>query len=95
MKFSFINYVFEIWTVAKIRDVDVGVAFDMFRTDIENGKALPFNTGKSLPNFDFESAKLEWNSLTVDEQKSAITEYLEFARRYYEELCEMFSALSE
>ena len=95
MKFSFIDYVFEIWTVAKMRDVDVGVAFDMLRTDIEYGKAMPFNTGDSLPTFDFAAARLKWDALTAEEQKTSITEYLEFAHQNYVELCEFFATLSE
>jgi len=93
--FSFISYLWEIFTVGAKRDVDVDVAFDMFRTDVSLGEAKKFNTGDALPNFDFAKAKVEWDKLTGDEQKAAYEEYHDCVETYYKELCTMFVMLSK
>ena len=38
--FSFIDHVNEIWRVSKVKNVDVGVAYDMFRADVAAGHRL-------------------------------------------------------
>ena len=57
--FSFVDYVNEIWRVSKVKNVDVGVAYDMFRADVAAGQAFPYNTATVLPSFDFAKAKKE------------------------------------
>ena len=64
--FSFLDYVIEIFTVSEKNEVDIGVGYDKFRADVEAGKALPYNTGDALPDFDFTSAKAKWDELTMD-----------------------------
>lgn len=89
--FSFLDHTYEIWTVSKERNVDVGVAYDMFRTDVQNGQALPYNTGDALPNFNFADAKEQWDALTNDEQLDAYEEWHEFKANCYTEACAAFA----
>ena len=85
--FSFIDYTYEIWTVAEKREVDVGVAYDMFRADVAAGEALPYNTGDSLPDFDFAAAKEAWDDMDDEQQHAAFDAYREFRSAKYEEIC--------
>lgn len=89
--FSFLDYVFEIWTVSAVRGVDVGVAYDMFRTDVRVGRALPYNTGAALPDFDFAAAREEWDALTEDEQLNAYDEWHEFIADCHSDVCVAFA----
>lgn len=75
--FSFNNYKNEIRTISAVNNVDLGVAFDMFRADVRAGQALPYNTGNALPNFDFTIAKSKWDALTRDEQNAVVIDYKE------------------
>ena len=90
MKFSFIDHVNEIWRVSKVKNVDVGVAYDMFRADVAAGKALPYNTATVLPTFDFAKAKTEWDALTLEEQKDAYSEWHDFVETNYAKICAQF-----
>ena len=76
--FSFLDYASEIFTVGKAQHVDLGVAFDKFRTDVRLGKAYPYNTGDALPGFDFAGTGSVWNGLTEDEQRAAYEEWNAF-----------------
>ena len=87
----FINHLFDIFTVGQKRDVDVGVAFDMFRTDVRFGEAHDCNTGDALPNFDFKAAKVEWDKLGEAAQKQAIEDYDNFINEHYREACDAFA----
>lgn len=89
--FSFIDHVNEIWRVSKVKNVDVGVAYDMFRADVAAGKALPYNTATVLPTFDFAKAKVEWGALTEEEQMEACTEWHAFVETNYEKICAQFN----
>ena len=89
--FSFINYLWEIFTVGKKNVVDIGVAFDMFRTDVRIGD----NECGALSGFDFAAAKVEWDKLTRDEQNAAVEEWLDCIAENYNDLCAEFVALSE
>ena len=90
MKFSFIDHVNEIWRVSKVKNVDVGVAYDMFRADVAAGQALPYNTATVLPTFDFAKAKVEWDTLTKEEQMEAYTEWHDFVETSYAKICAQF-----
>lgn len=90
MKFSFIDYVNEIWRVSKVKNVDVGVAYDMFRADVAAGQALPYNTATVLPTFDFAKAKVEWDALSKEEQMEAYTEWHDFVETNYAKICAQF-----
>lgn len=74
-KFSFLDYIEEIRTVSRVNKVDMGVAFDMFMTDVHYGAAHEYNTGDALPGFDFAAASERWNALTKEEQLAAIREW--------------------
>lgn len=89
--FSFVDYVNEIWRVSKVKNVDVGVAYDMFRADVAAGKALPYNTATVLPTFDFAKAKVEWDALTKEEQMEAYAEWHAFVETNYTKICEEFN----
>jgi len=89
--FSFLNYLFEIFTVAHVNEVDVGVAYSMFKADVNAGEALKYNTGDALPDFDFAKAKVEFDKLTDDEKKAAYEEYHDYVEANYKELCEAFA----
>ena len=86
----FINHLFDIFTVGQKRNVDVGVAFDMFRTDVRLGEARESNTGDALPGFDFAAAKVEWDKLDEADQKQAIEDYDNFIDEHYREACAAF-----
>ena len=88
--FSFLDHTYEIWTVSALRNVDVGVAYDMFRTDVQNGQALAYNTGDALPEFNFADAKTDWDELTEDEQLAACEDWHEFSRANYRAICEAY-----
>lgn len=89
-KFSFVDHVNEIWRVSKVKNVDVGVAYDMFRADVAAGQALSYNTVTVLPTFDFAKAKVKWDALTEEEQMEAYTEWHTFVETNYEEVCAQF-----
>ena len=88
--FSFVDHVNEIWRVSKVKNVDVGVAYDMFRADVAIGQAFPCNTATVLPSFDFAKAKKEWDALTKKEQKEAYIEWHAFVETNYEKVCAEF-----
>lgn len=77
-KFSFLNYTKEVYTVSKNLNVDIGVAFDRFKADVNAGAALPYNTGNALPDFAFAATKIAWDGLTRDEQLASYDEWSEF-----------------
>ena len=95
MKFSFINYLWEIWTIGKARNVDIGVALDMLVADIQNGEAKEFNTGGALPDFDFVGLKSTWEALTDVRKAELYNECSDTMREHYEQLCELYTALTE
>ena len=75
--FNFNDYRKEIEMVQTYRNEQGGTfslsdAFDMFRADVRAGKALPYNTGDALPNFDFAKAKIKWDKLAKAEQDAAV-----------------------
>ena len=74
-KFSFLDYKEEIETVSRVNNVDMGVAFDQFKTDVIFGKAHAYNTGDALPGFDFAAAKEKWDALTEWEKSEAHIEW--------------------
>ena len=88
--FSFVDYAKEIWTVGKVNNVDIGVAYDMFRADVAAGQARTYNTGEALPLFDFAQAKQGWESLTDDEQNEAKLEWKVFVKTNYAKICTEF-----
>ena len=90
--FSFIDHVNEIWRVSKVKSVDVGVAYDMFRADVAAGQALPYNTATVLPTFDFAKEKIEWDKLTKEEKKATYTEWHDFVETNYAKVCAQFEA---
>lgn len=85
----FLNHLYDIFTVGSKKNVDVDVAFDMFRVDVANGRAQ--NCGDTLPNFDFKKAKAEWDKLSEDGQRNAIYDYSIFVRNHYREACAAFT----
>ncbi|MEG1886416.1 MAG: hypothetical protein RR182_09135 [Alistipes sp.] len=89
-KFSFLDYLFEIWTVATVRVVDVSIAFLMFRADMELGYSNECNTGNALGDFDFAGAKVRCCALTKPEQFEANQEFTDFIIDCYTEACELY-----
>jgi len=88
--FSFLNYIYEIWTVGTVNGVDIGVAYDMFRTDVREGRTLD-NTGKALADFDFAAARDAWETLAEKEQEAAYEEWHAFLGDCYAEACAAFA----
>ena len=78
----------EIWKVSKHKDVDVGVGYDMYRTDVMFGDNHTFNTGDTFPeDYDWAGLQAKWDALSLDEQKEASVTWHEFVKLYYELLC--------
>ena len=73
-KFSFLEYEEEIREIARANNVDIGVAYDMFRADVRNGKNE--NCGVCMDGFDFAALKERWDALTKPEQAAAYEEWL-------------------
>ncbi|HCS75371.1 MAG TPA: hypothetical protein DIW17_16045, partial [Clostridiales bacterium] len=71
-------YMEYIIAIATRQHVDLGVAFDKFRTDIKFGQAHSYNTGDVLSGFDFAGVGAQWNALTKNEQKAAFEEWNTF-----------------
>lgn len=69
--FKFENYKHEIAMVSDHKNVDLGIAYEMFKADVKAGKAHEYNTGNSLPNFDFAKAHAEYEALTDEEKANA------------------------
>lgn len=86
--FSFLDHVFDIWTVSMTLGVDVGVAFDMFRADVRHGGVG--NTGKALPEVDFAALKEQWDAMTEDEQFAALDAYSAFVAANYRLTCRAY-----
>ena len=81
--FSFIDYVYEIFTISKALDVDIGVAYDMLRADIRSGERA--NTeAVDLGGFDVAAAHEAFAAMTEEEQKAAYGEWHDFVRRCYD-----------
>ena len=70
----FLKYTKEIYTIAKAKNVDVGVAFAMLNADIKAGKAQEGNTDGLLPGFDYAGAQAELAALNSDQQDAAYAE---------------------
>lgn len=87
---SFKDYVWEIWKVAEVNGVDVGVAYDMFRSDVANGAVLPENCGRAIPEVDFVALGKQWAEMTPEEQSEARVQYQELIGRRYDALCEAY-----
>ncbi len=88
---NLMDYVSEIWTVARERNVDIGVATDMFLADVNNGEAKPCNTAGSLPNFDFIALQSELGKMSLAEQETMLAEWRDFRRENYEKICDAFA----
>ena len=71
--FSFLDYEAEIRQIARANNVDLGVAYDMFRADVRNGANI--NCGPCMDGFDFAGAKVIWDSMTKSEQSAAYEEW--------------------
>lgn len=72
-KFSFLEYEEEIREIARANNVDIGVAYDMFRADVRNGKNE--NCGSCMEEFDFAALKEQWDALSQSEQAAAYEEW--------------------
>lgn len=72
-KISFVAYEDTIRKIARENGVDIGIAYDMFRKDIENGANI--NCGPCMDGFDFAGAKVVWDSMTKTEQSAAYEEW--------------------
>ena len=72
-KFSFLDYEEEIREIARANNVDIGVAYDMFRKDVENGENI--NCGPCMDGFDFAVEKVQWDSMSQSEQAAAYEEW--------------------
>ena len=87
--FSFVDYTYEIFKVSETIGVDVGIAYDMLRTDIRFGERA--NTANvDLAPFDIAKAHAEFMALTEEEQKAAYGEWHDFMRLCYEEAVEAY-----
>ena len=81
--FSFIDHVYEIFTISKALDVDIGVAYDMLRADVRSGERA--NTeAVALGDFDVAAAHEAFAAMTEEEQKAAYGEWHDFVRRCYD-----------
>ena len=67
----------KIWALAEMRDCPVDDAFDEFR------QAVRFDKPIDGVDFDFHAAHEQWQKMTIDEQREAINEYVNFVRRSY------------
>lgn len=72
-KFSFLDYEAEIGAISRANNVDLGVAYDMFRVDVANGRNE--NCGPCMAGFDFPAAKALWEAMTKPEQAAAYEEW--------------------
>lgn len=88
--------IYEVYKVAETRRTtdypgcDVGTAFSMFFSDVKQGAAHPENTGNILPEFDFAAAKAAWDSMTSDEQSTALEEARVSRTALYNELTKAY-----
>ena len=88
--------IYEVYKVAETRRTtdypgcDVGTAFSMFFSDVKQGAAHPENTGNILPEFDFAAAKAAWDSMTSDEQSTALEEARVSRTAKANELCAVY-----
>lgn len=73
--FSYVDYAWEIFTVAEGLPCDIGEAWDRFRADVGAGAAHDYNTAGLLPNFDFAAAGAEWDKLNTAGQQEARNEW--------------------
>lgn len=72
-KFSFKDYEKEIREISRANNVDMGVAYDMFRADVRNGTNE--NCGSCMEGFDFGALKTRWDALSKEEQERAYQEW--------------------
>lgn len=82
-KFFFVDHVWDIWAVSGHKEVDVGVGYDMFRTDVAYGQ--PYNS--EMPQIDYASLQKEWNAMNSNEQTEAYSVYHDFVGKYYSTIC--------
>lgn len=87
--FSFIDHVYEIFTISKALDVDIGVAYDMLRADVRSGERA--NTeAVDLGDFDVAAAHKAFAAMTEEEQKAAYGEWHRFIRLCFEAAVEAY-----
>lgn len=80
--FHFIDYVYEIFTITKELDVDIGVAYAMLKADVQSGERV--NTAAvELHDFDLAAAHSSFMELTEVEQKMAYAEWHDFVKRCF------------
>ena len=87
----FVNHLHDIFTVGKKRNVDVGAAFDMFRTDLRLEGAQKCNTDGSLPDFDFAEEGRKWNARTDAEKVAAFDDWNAFIKAHYDDAVKAFA----
>lgn len=91
-KFVFVNHALNIFEVSSKRDVDVGVGYDMFRTDMSFGRAIDTNTADALPaDFDWKTLKTEWDALNLNQQCECFKAWHDFIDANYFALCDAFA----
>lgn len=91
--YFFIDHIWDIWKIAAHKDVDVGVAYDMFRTDARFGKAHEYNT--DMPDLvDWTAMKAEYDALVEAELlDDAYALYHQFkTREVYFKICYFWKA---
>lgn len=82
--FRFTDYTYEIFTISKVLDVDVGTAYAMLKADISTGHRD--NTDAvDLGDFDVIWAHAKFDKLSDDEKKEAYGEWHDFMSKCYEE----------
>lgn len=82
----------QVWTVATTNNVDIGVGFDMFKTDVWYGEAHTYNTGDALPGYDWKAEQAEWQKVAIHDQITTYAEWHEFQGLYYALLCRAWTA---
>ena len=76
-KFSYLDYLKEIYAVAGAIPCHPTEAWDRFRFDVRNERCTD-NTAGILDDFDFAAVGKVWNSMTEDEQQAARDEWYDF-----------------
>lgn len=90
-KYFYVDHVKDIWAISKQNEVDVGVAYDQFRTDVRFGKMHEYNS--NMDSIDFAALKVEHDELEAAEMLDTARKiYHDFVRDCYFALCDHWVA---
>lgn len=86
------NHTWEIYSIAKANNADIGVARDMFVANLNKGQPIEGQDWYAGADADFEILGAEWNALSAEEQTADKNAFSDFLGRHYASLAAAWKA---